>query len=181
MSQTSNNNILKSDKSKQPRFLPMSLKEAQALGITEFDVILITGDAYLAHPSFGAAVVGRVLWDAGYSIGIISQPDCKTEADLKKLGKPRLFFGVTSGNVDSMVNNYAANLEIRSDDVYSPGGKGGLRPNRAAIVYSDKLHSIFPDTPIVLGGIEASLPRFSHYDYWSASVRRSLLADAPAD
>ncbi len=159
----------------------MTMKEAEALGINEFDVILITGDAYVDHPSFGAAVIGRVLWDAGYSVGIIAQPDCKSVADLKKLGKPRLFFGVTSGNVDSLVNNYTANLKIRSDDVYSPGGKGGLRPNRAAIVYSDKIHSIFPDTPIVLGGIEASLRRFAHYDYWSDSVRRSILADAPAD
>jgi uncharacterized radical SAM protein YgiQ len=167
--------------SKQPRFLPMSLKKAEALGTREFDVILITGDAYVDHPSFGTAVIGRVLWDAGYSVGIIAQPDWKSDADLKKLGKPRLFFGVTSGNVDSLVNNYTANLKIRSDDVYSPGGKGGLLPNRAAIVYSDKLHSIFPDTPIVLGGIEASLRRFAHYDYWSDSVRRSILADAPAD
>lgn len=159
----------------------MTMKEAEALEINEFDVILITGDAYVDHPSFGAAVIGRVLWDAGYSVGIISQPDCKTDADLKKLGKPRLFFGVTSGNVDSLVNNYTANLKIRSDDVYSPAGKGGLRPNRAVIVYSDKLHSIFPGTPIVLGGIEASLRRFAHYDYWSDSVRRSILADAPAD
>ena len=159
----------------------MTMKEAEALGINEFDVILITGDAYVDHPSFGAAVIGRVLWDAGYSVGIIAQPDWKSVADLKKLGKPRLFFGVTSGNVDSLVNNYTANLKIRSDDVYSPGGKGGLRPNRAAIVYSDKIHSIFPDTPIVLGGIEASLRRFAHYDYWSDSVRRSILADAPAD
>jgi len=159
----------------------MTMKEAEALGINEFDVILITGDAYVDHPSFGAAVIGRVLWDAGYSVGIIAQPDWKSVADLKKLGKPRLFFGVTSGNVDSLVNNYTANLKIRSDDVYSPGGKGGLRPNRAAIVYSDKIHSIFPGTPIVLGGIEASLRRFAHYDYWSDSVRRSILADAPAD
>ncbi len=159
----------------------MTMKEAEAIGMNEFDVILITGDAYVDHPSFGAAVIGRVLWDAGYSAGIISQPDCKSDADLKKLRKPRLFFGVTSGNVDSLVNNYTANLKIRTDDVYSPGGKGGLRPNRAAIVYSDKIHSIFPDTPIVLGGIEASLRRFAHYDYWSDSVRRSILADAPAD
>ncbi len=159
----------------------MTLNEAQALGINEFDVILVTGDSYVDHPSFGAAVIGRVLWDAGYSVGIIAQPDWKSDVDLKKLGKPRLFFGVTSGNVDSLVNNYTANLKVRSDDVYSPGGKGGLRPNRAAIVYSDKLHSIFPDTPIVLGGIEASLRRFAHYDYWSDSVRRSILADAPAD
>jgi uncharacterized radical SAM protein YgiQ len=165
----------------QPVFLPMSLHEAKKLGIQEFDIILVTGDAYVDHPSFGTALIGRVLCDAGFSVGIISQPDWKTDADFKKLRKPRLFFGISSGNVDSMVNNYTANLKIRSDDVYSPGGKGGLRPNRAAIVYSDKLHSIFPDTPIVLGGIEASLRRFAHYDYWSDSVRQSILADAPAD
>lgn len=165
----------------QPVFLPMSLPEARKLGIREFDIILVTGDAYVDHPSFGTALIGRVLCDAGFSVGIISQPDWKTDADFKKLRKPRLFFGISSGNVDSMVNNYTANLKIRSDDVYSPGGEGGLRPNRAAIVYSDKLHSIFPDTPIVLGGIEASLRRFAHYDYWSDSVRQSILADAPAD
>ncbi|VVB90751.1 Ribosomal protein S12 methylthiotransferase RimO [uncultured archaeon] len=159
----------------------MTIKEAQALDINEFDVILATGDAYVDHPSFGAAIIGRVLWDAGFTVGIIAQPDWKSDVDFKKLGKPRLFFGVTSGNVDSLVNNYTANLKIRSDDVYSPGGQGGLRPNRATIVYSDKLHSIFPDTPIILGGIEASLRRFAHYDYWSDSVRRSILADAPAN
>ena len=159
----------------------MSLIEAKKFGIKEFDIILVTGDAYVDHPSFGTALIGRVLWDAGFSVGIITQPDWKSRDDFKKFGKPRLFFGVTSGNVDSMVNNYTANLKIRNDDVYSPGGKGGLRPNRAAIVYSDKLHSIFPDTPIVLGGIEASLRRFAHYDYWSDSVRQSILADAPAD
>ncbi len=164
----------------QPHFLPMSLREAAEPGIREFDIILVTGDAYVDHPSFGAAVIGRVLWDAGYSVGIIAQPDWKSDTDFKKLGKPRLFFGVTSGNVDSMVNNYTANLKIRSDDVYSPGGIP-KRPNRAAIVYSDKLHSIFPDTPIVLGGIETSLRRFAHYDYWSDRVRQSILADAPAD
>ncbi len=158
----------------------MSLREAAESGIREFDIILVTGDAYVDHPSFGAAVIGRVLWDAGYSVGIIAQPGWKSDTDFKKLGKPRLFFGVTSGNVDSMVNNYTANLKIRSDDVYSPGGIP-KRPNRAAIVYSDKLHSIFPDTPLVLGGIEASLRRFSHYDYWQDSVRQSILADAPAD
>ncbi len=164
----------------QPHFFPMSIREAAELGIREFDIILVTGDAYVDHPSFGAAVIGRVLWDAGYSVGIIAQPDWKNDADFKKLGKPRLFFGVTSGNVDSMVNNYTANLKIRSDDAYSPGGIP-QRPNRAAIVYADKLHSIFPDTPIVLGGIEASLRRFAHYDYWSDRVRQSILADAPAD
>ncbi len=164
----------------QPHFLPMSLREAEELGFDEFDVILVTGDAYVDHPSFGAAVIGRVLWDAGYSVGIIAQPDWKSDADFKKLGKPKLFFGVTSGNVDSMVNNYTANLKKRSEDAYSPGGIP-TRPNRAAIVYSDKLHSIFPSTPIVLGGIEASLRRFAHYDYWQDKVRQSILADAPAD
>ncbi len=165
----------------QPPFLPMSMREAAELGIKEFDIILVTGDAYVDHPSFGAAIIGRVLWDAGYTVGIIAQPDWKSDTDFKKLGKPRLFFGVTSGNVDSMVNNYTPNLKVRSDDVYSPAGKGWLRPNRAAIVYSDKIHSIFPGTPIVLGGIEASLRRFAHYDYWQDSVRQSILADAPTD
>ncbi len=164
----------------QPLFLPISLREAEELGIHQFDVILVTGDAYVDHPSFGAALIGRLLLDAGYNVGIISQPYWKSDGDFKKLGKPRLFFGVTSGNVDSMVNNYTANLKIRSDDAYSPGGIP-QRPNRAAIVYSDKLHSIFPDTPIVLGGIGASLRRFAHYDYWSDNVRQSILADAPAD
>ncbi len=159
----------------------MSMLEAKELGIQEFDIILVTGDAYVDHPSFGTAIIGRMLWDAGYTVGIIAQPDWKTDSDFKKLGKPRLFFGITSGNVDSMVNNYTPNLKVRSDDVYSPAGKGGLRPNRAAIVYSDKIHSIFPGTPIVLGGIEASLRRFAHYDYWKDSVRQSILADAPAD
>lgn len=165
----------------QPIFLPMSPDEARELGIREFDIILISGDAYVDHPSFGTALIGRILWDAGFSVGIITQPDWKSGDNFRKLGKPRFFFGVTAGNVDSMVNNYTASLKIRRDDVYSPGGEGGLRPNRAAIVYSDKLHSIFPDTPIVLGGIEASLRRFAHYDYWSDSVRQSILADSPAD
>jgi uncharacterized radical SAM protein YgiQ len=165
----------------QPDFLPMSLDEAKALGFQEFDIILVTGDAYVDHPSFGTALVGRILWDAGYKVGIIAQPDWKSDTDFRKLGQPRLLFGVTSGNVDSMVNNYTPNKKKRHDDVYSPGGIWGLRPNRAAIVYTDKLHSIFPDTPIVLGGIEASLRRFAHYDHWSDSVRQSILADAPAD
>ncbi|MCK4937926.1 MAG: YgiQ family radical SAM protein [Methanosarcinales archaeon] len=165
----------------QPTFLPISLDEKKLFGFEEFDIILVTGDAYIDHPSFGTALVGRILWDAGYKVGIIAQPDWKSDKDFKKMGKPRLFFGVTSGNVDSMVNNYTANLKKRHDDVYSPGGTGGLRPNRAAIVYADKLHALFPDTAIVLGGIEASLRRFAHFDYWSDSVRQSILADAPAD
>ncbi len=164
----------------QPHFLPLSLQEARALGIEQFDVILISGDAYIDHPSFAAAIIGRVLWDAGYSVGIIAQPDWKADGDFKRLGRPRLFFGISSGNVDSMVNNLTPNLKRRSSDVYSPGGLP-LRPDRAAIVYTNKVHALFPGVPIVLGGIEASLRRFAHYDYWSDSVRQSILADAPAD
>ena len=166
--------------SEQPQFLPMSLPEARELCIDQFDVILISGDAYVDHPSFAASLIGRVLWDAGYSVGIIAQPDWKKDDDLARLGRPRLFFGITSGNVDSMVNNLTPNLKRRSSDVYSPGG-ALRRPDRAAIVYTDRVHSLFPGVPIILGGIEASLRRFAHYDYWSDAVRRSIMADAPAD
>ena len=165
----------------QPRFLPMTEKEGAKLGIGQFDVILVTGDAYVDHPSFGTALIGRVLWDAGFSVGIIAQPDWKGPDDLSKLGKPRLFFGISSGNVDSMVNNYTPALKVRNDDVYSPGGKGMQRPDRATTVYTDRLHALFPGSPLVIGGIEASLRRFAHYDYWSDSVRHAILADAPAD
>lgn len=163
-----------------PSFLPVSRKEAKSSGVEKFDVILISGDAYVDHPSFGAAIIGRVLQDAGYSVGIIPQPDWRRDEDFRKLGEPRLFFGITSGNVDSMVNSYTPNKKRRSSDVYSPGGSL-RRPDRAAIVYADKVHSLFPKTPLILGGIEASLRRFAHYDYWSDSVRQSILADAPAD
>ena len=158
----------------------MSLQEARKLGIEQFDVILISGDAYVDHPSFAAAIIGRVLWDAGYRVGIIAQPDWKKDEDFVKLGRPSLFFGISSGNVDSLVNNLTPNLKRRSSDVYSPGG-ALLRPDRAAIVYTNKVHALFPGVPIILGGIEASLRRFAHYDYWSDSVRQSILADAPAD
>jgi uncharacterized radical SAM protein YgiQ len=164
----------------QPKFLPLTLDEAGCLGIEQFDVILVSGDAYVDHPSFGSALIGRVLWDAGYTVGIIDQPNWRAYEDFRRLGQPRLFFGVTSGNVDSMVNNYTPNLKRRSRDVYSPGG-WLRRPDRAAIVYANKLHALFPGVPLVLGGIEASLRRFAHYDYWSDSVRQSILADAPAD
>jgi len=164
----------------QPEFLPISLAEAGELGIDHFDVILVSGDAYVDHSSFAAAVIGRVLWDAGYSVGIVAQPDWKKADDFRRLGSPRLFFGITSGNVDSMVNNFTAALKRRRSDIYSPGG-ALLRPDRAAIVYADRVHSLFPEVPVILGGIEASLRRFAHYDYWSDSVRRSILADAPAD
>jgi len=157
----------------------MSLQEAKSIGIEQFDVILISGDAYVDHPSFGTALVGRVLWDAGYTVGIIAQPDWKKDDDFLKLGRPRLFFGISSGNVDSLVNNFTPNLRRRHSDVYSPGGVC-RRPDRALIVYTNKVHALFPGVPIILGGIEASLRRFAHYDYWSDSVRQSILADAPA-
>ena len=163
----------------QPPFLPVSLTEAKALGIEQFDSILVTGDAYVDHPAFGTALIGRVLWDAGFSVGVIAQPDVKTERDFTALGKPRLFFGISSGNVDSMVNNFTPNLKRRSSDVYSPGGIP-RRPDRAIIVYTNRVHAAYSGTPIVLGGIEASLRRFAHYDYWQDRVRQSVLADAPA-
>jgi uncharacterized radical SAM protein YgiQ len=164
----------------QPDFLPLSGTERNKLGIPQFDVILMTGDAYIDHPSFGTALVGRVLWDAGFTVGIIAQPDWKNAADFMVLGKPRLFFGISSGNVDSMVNNFTPNLKRRGDDVYSPGGIH-KRPDRATIVYTNRVHELFPGSVIIIGGIEASLRRFAHYDYWQDRVRQSLLADAPAD
>ncbi|MCK9277943.1 MAG: YgiQ family radical SAM protein [Methanoculleus sp.] len=164
----------------QPEFLPMTVAEAERLGIDRFDVVLITGDAYVDHPSFGTALLGRTLWDAGYSVGIIAQPDWRGEDDFRRLGTPRLFFSVSAGNVDSLVNAFTPNLKRRSSDVYSPGGQL-LRPDRATLVYTDRVHALFPATPVVIGGIEASLRRFAHYDYWSDAVRQSILADAPAD
>lgn len=164
----------------QPDFLPMAREETDRLGIDQLDIILVTGDAYIDHPSFGTALLGRVLWDAGFSVGIIAQPDWRIDTDLQRLGPPRLFFSISAGNVDSMVNAFTPNLKRRSSDVYSPGGRL-LRPDRATLVYTDRVHALFPGAPIVIGGIEASLRRFAHYDYWSDSVRQSILADAPAD
>jgi uncharacterized radical SAM protein YgiQ len=163
-----------------PRFLPLSPEEGERLGLDQFDIILISGDAYVDHPSFGTALIGRVLWDAGFTVGVIAQPDWRSDTDFTRLGAPRLFFGISSGNVDSMVNNFTPNLKRRSDDVYSPGGIP-KRPDRAVIVYANKVRQLFPGTPIVLGGIEASLRRFAHYDYWQDRVRQAILADAPAD
>lgn len=163
------------------KFLPMSPEEAKARGWDEFDIILVTGDAYVDHSSFGTAIIGRVLEDAGFRVGIIAQPRWNSPEDFKKLGKPRLFFSVSAGNTDSMVSNLTAGLKPRAKDAYSPGGKPGLRPNRAVIIYSNRIKEAYPDVPIVLGGIEASLRRFAHYDYLSDKVRQSILADAPAD
>lgn len=161
--------------------MPMSKDEMRSRGWDELDIVLITGDAYVDHPSYGVAVIGRVLEREGYKVGIIAQPAWKNAEDFKKLGRPRLFFGVTSGNVDSMVANYTASKKPRKLDDYSPGGSSGKRPDRAVIVYTNRVKEAFPGVPVVLGGIEASLRRFAHYDYWSDGVRRSILLDAKAD
>lgn len=163
------------------KFLPMSPEEVKARGWKELDIILISGDAYVDHSSFGTAIIGRVLEDAGFRVGVIAQPRWDSPEDFKRLGKPRLFFSVSAGNTDSMVSNLTPGLKPRNKDVYSPGGKAGLRPNRAVIIYSNRIKEAFPEVPIVLGGIEASLRRFAHYDYLSDKVRQSILADAPAD
>ena len=162
-------------------FLPMSRAEMTALGWDACDIVLVTGDAYVDHPSFGMAIIGRLLEAQGFKVGIIAQPDWQSAEPFKALGKPRLFFGVTGGNLDSMVNRYTADRRLRHDDAYTPGGEGGRRPDRSVIVYTQRCREAFKDVPIVLGGIEASLRRIAHYDYWSDKVRRSVLADAKAD
>ena len=161
--------------------LPMSREEMDALGWDSCDVILVTGDAYVDHPSFGMAVIGRVLEAQGFRVGIIAQPDWARSEAFTVLGRPNLFFGVTGGNMDSMVNRYTADRKLRSDDAYTPAGEGGRRPDRSVIVYSQRCREAFRDVPIVIGGIEASLRRIAHYDYWSDKVRRSVLVDAKAD
>ena len=162
-------------------FLPMSRAEMEVLGWDACDVVLVTGDAYVDHPSFGMAVVGRVLEAQGFRVGIVSQPDWTGPEPFRALGKPALFFGITGGNMDSMVNRYTADRRLRHDDAYTPGAEGGRRPDRAVIVYAQRCREAYADTPIVLGGIEASLRRLAHYDYWSDKVRRSVLVDAKAD
>ncbi|RWH72947.1 MAG: YgiQ family radical SAM protein [Mesorhizobium sp.] len=162
-------------------FLPMSRVEMAALGWDECDIVLVTGDAYVDHPSFGMAIIGRLLESQGFRVGIISQPDWQSAEPFKALGRPRLFFGVTGGNLDSMVNRYTSDRKLRHDDAYTAGGEGGKRPDRCTIVYTQRCREAFKDVPILLGGIEASLRRIAHYDYWSDKVRRSILADAKAD
>ena len=161
--------------------LPMSRAEMDQLGWECCDAILVTGDAYVDHPSFGAALIGRVLEEQGFRVGIIAQPDWRSATAFASLGRPALMFGVTGGNMDSMVNLFTAEKRVRSDDAYSPDGKPGLRPERAVTVYSQRCREAFPDVPIVIGGIEASLRRVAHYDYWSDKVRRSVLFDCKAD
>ncbi|MDP2560490.1 YgiQ family radical SAM protein [Psychrobium sp. 1_MG-2023] len=162
-------------------FLPTTRKEMDALGWDSCDIIIVSGDAYVDHPSFGMAVIGRVLEAQGYRVGIISQPKWDNKDAFMELGKPNLFFGVTAGNMDSMINRYTADRKLRHDDAYTPNNEGGKRPDRAVLVYSQRCREAYKDTPIILGGIEASLRRLAHYDYWSDKVRRSVLIDAKAD
>ena len=162
-------------------FLPMSREEMTQLGWDSCDIIIVTGDAYVDHPSFGMAVIGRMLENQGFRVGIIAQPDWQSAEPFKALGKPNLFFGVTAGNMDSMINRYTADRKIRSDDAYTAGDIGGKRPDRAALVYSQRCKEAYNDVPIVLGGIEGSLRRIAHYDYWSDKVRRSIVVDSKCD
>ncbi|MFQ5487078.1 MAG: YgiQ family radical SAM protein [Gammaproteobacteria bacterium] len=161
--------------------LPMSRDEMDKLGWDCCDIIIVTGDAYVDHPSFGMALVGRLLEAQGFRVGIIAQPDWHGTEDFLRLGPPRLFFGISAGNMDSMVNRYTSDRRLRSNDAYTPGGAGGRRPDRAVIVYSQRVREACPGVPIIIGGIEASLRRIAHYDYWSDKVRRSILPDAKAD
>ncbi len=163
-------------------FLPTTKKECELRGWSELDVILFSGDAYVDHPSFGAAVIGRILEAAGYRVAIVPQPDWHGDyRDFKKLGRPRLFFGISPGAMDSMVNKYTANKRLRSEDAYSPDGRHDCRPEFPSIVYTKILKQLYPDVPVILGGIEASLRRLTHYDYWSDSLRRCILCDSGAD
>ncbi|MEY3673869.1 MAG: hypothetical protein RJB47_577 [Pseudomonadota bacterium] len=162
-------------------FLPMSRAEMTQLGWDSCDIILVTGDAYVDHPSFGMAVIGRMLEAQGFRVGIIAQPEWHSAEPFQALGAPNLFYGVTAGNMDSMINRYTADRKIRSDDAYTPGGAGGKRPDRSVLVYSQRCREAYPEVPIIIGGIEASLRRIAHYDYWQDKVRRAILIDAKAD
>ncbi len=162
-------------------FLPMSVEEMAALGWDSCDIILVTGDAYVDHPSFGMAIIGRVLEAQGFRVGIIAQPDWNDVDSFRALGRPNLFFGITAGNMDSLVNRYTSDRKVRSDDAYTPGAQGGRRPDRSVIVYAQRAREAFGDVPVVVGGIEASLRRIAHFDYWTERVRRSVLVDSGGD
>ena len=161
--------------------LPMSREEMNELGWDSCDIIIVTGDAYIDHPSFGMALIGRLLESQGFRVGIISQPDWQSAEAFKELGRPNLFFGITAGNMDSMVNRYTSDRRLRHDDAYTPDGKEGKRPDRSVLVYAQRAREAFSDVPVIIGGIEASLRRIAHYDYWSDKVRRSCLPDSKAD
>ncbi|HLW56659.1 MAG TPA: hypothetical protein VKY27_04695, partial [Bacteriovoracaceae bacterium] len=163
-------------------WLPTTLKEAKRRGWEELDVVLVTGDAYVDHPAFGTAVIGRILESLGLKVAIIAQPNWRDDLrDFKKFGKPKYFFGVTSGNMDSMVNKYTAGKRLRSTDAYTPGGSPDFRPDYATIVYTKILKELYPDTPVVLGGIEASLRRVTHYDFWQDKLLPNILTMSGAD
>lgn len=162
-------------------FLPVNKKDMFALGWDRPDIVYITGDAYVDHPSFGASIITRVLQAKGFKVAVLSQPDWKSTADFEQFGKPRLAYFITSGNIDSMVAHYTVAKRPRSQDAYTAGGAMGKRPDRAVIVYSNIVKRLFPDVPVVIGGLEASLRRFAHYDYWDDSVRPSILLDSKAD
>ena len=163
-------------------WLPTTKKDVTKRGWDQLDVILFTGDAYVDHPSFGAAVIARTIENEGFKVAIVPQPNWEDDLrDFKKLGKPRLFFAVTSGNMDSMVNHYTANKRLRSNDAYTPDGVSGFRPDYATTVYSKILKEIFPDVTVVIGGVEASLRRFTHYDFWSDKIKPSILSESKAD
>ena len=159
----------------------MSRAEMDLLGWDACDVVIVTGDAYADHPSFGMEIIGRLLEAQGFRVGIISQPDWTSAADFGRLGRPTQFFGITAGNMDSMVNRYTSDRRLRSDDAYTPDGAGGRRPDRSVTVYAQRAREAFKDVPIVIGGIEASLRRIAHYDHWSEKVRRAALVDAKGD
>jgi len=161
--------------------LPMSRAEMDALGWDSCDIIIVTGDAYVDHPSFGMAIIGRLLEANGFRVGIIAQPDWQSKDAFEALGRPNLYFGVAAGNMDSMINRYTADKKVRNDDAYTPHGAGGLRPDRCSLVYSQRCKEAYTDVPVILGGIEASLRRIAHFDYWQGSVRRSILLDASAN
>ena len=163
-------------------WLPTTKKEIELRGWDYIDVILFSGDAYVDHPSFGAAVIGRTLESEGLRVAIVPQPNWRDDLrDFKKLGQPRLFFGISAGAMDSMVNHYTANKRLRSDDAYTPDGRAGMRPDYPTIVYTQILKKLYPDVPVVIGGIEASLRRLTHYDYWENRLRPSILVDSKAD
>src|SRR5579872_2268329 len=163
------------------RFLPTTLDEVHARGWDGLDVIIVTGDAYVDHPAFGPVLIARFLQGRGLRVGILAQPDWRTLTDFRRLGRPRLCFGVAAGNLDSMLNRLTAQKKNRGEDQYSPGGRTGTRPDRATLVYSHRCREAYADVPIILGGIEASLRRIAHFDYWSGTVRRPILLDAKAD
>ncbi|HZX28888.1 MAG TPA: YgiQ family radical SAM protein, partial [Telluria sp.] len=171
----------RSERAPAAPFLPMSRAEMDRLGWDQCDVIIVTGDAYIDHPSFGMALIGRLLEAQGYRVGIISQPDWHSAEPFRALGRPRLYFGVTAGNMDSMVNRYTADRRIRSDDAYTPNAEPNKRPDRTVTVYAQRAREAYPDVPVIIGSIEASLRRIAHFDYWSDKVRRSVLMDSKAD